>query len=384
MNRSTRLAWHDLMHRRARTTAALGGVLFAILLIFMQLGFYMACRDSSIRVHDLLDFDLALTSPRYSNLVQAHHFSERRLQQAAAVDGVDGVAGVRVGASLWRSNAFDNRYDNLVVGIDPSDRLFVHPEIAQQQALLKRPDTVLFDRVAHPLQGDNPPGTVTEIAPADRIAGRQVEVVGTFAWGAGFVANGVAVTGQSTFAQIFPNRRPGNLQLGLIRLHDEADQRQVMQTLQRLLPEDVLLWSRSQLEARDRRFFLRERPIGLMFTSGVALAMLVGGMILFQVLASEVTSRRDEFATLQAIGYAPHQVVRVVLEQGLLYTLMAYLPAALLATLLFRITRQMTRLPMQLDGLQLAVVLLASLTMCISGALLASGRVRTADPADLF
>lgn len=372
------------MHRRARTTAALGGVLFAILLIFMQLGFYMACRDSSIRVHDLLDFDLALTSPRYTSLVQSHHFPRGRLQQAAAVDGIESVAGVRVAPSLWRSNTFDNRYDNLVVSVDPSDRPFVHPEIAAQLDLLKVPDTLLYDRAAHPLQGNNPAGTVTEIAPAGRILGRRVEVVGTFEWGAGFVANGVAITAHPTFVQLFPDRHPEDLQLGLIRLRDGARQGTVVAALRHLLPDDVRVWSRSQLEARDRRFFLRERPIGLMFTSGVALAMLVGGMILFQVLASEVTSRRDEFATLQAIGYSPSQVVRVVLEQGLLYTLMAYLPAALLAAGLFQVTRQVTRLPMQLDGIQLLVVLLASLTMCLSGALLASGRIRSADPADLF
>ena len=52
------LAWYDLVHRRARTSAALGGVLFAIVLIFMQLGFYLACRTSATRIQTLLDFDL--------------------------------------------------------------------------------------------------------------------------------------------------------------------------------------------------------------------------------------------------------------------------------------------------------------------------------------
>ena len=383
MSRTTRLAWHDLLHRRSRTLAALGGVLFAIVLIFMQLGFYLACRTSSVRIHQLLDFDIALTSPRYSFILQAEHFQRSRLQQAAAVPGVVGVAPLHIGASLWRSNTRHNRYDTVVVGFDPTDQVFRLPDVTAQQGLLRQPDTLLFDSASHPLLGDNRRGTVSEIAAADSIEGRRVEVVGTYPWGAGFVANGVALVSEQTFQHIFA-QPSGALQLGLVRLAPEADSATVLTALRQRLPADVRVWTRQQLEARDQRFFLRQRPIGLMFTSGVALAVLVGGMILFQVLASEVTSRRSEFATLQAIGYTPAQVYRVVVEQGLFYTAIAYLPAVVIAFLLFAVVRRAARLPMYLDAQQLLFVLLASLLMCISGALLASRRVRSADPAELF
>lgn len=384
MKRTTRLAWHDLTHRRARTLAALGGVLFAIVLIFMQLGFYVACRASSTRVHDLLAFDIALTSPRYSFIVQSDRFPRQRLQQALAIEGVSRVAPVHVAPSLWHSNTRNNRYDTVVVGVDPTDALFRLPAIAAQQSALRYPDTVLYDSAAHPLQGSNPPGTWSEIAATGKFIGRRVEVVGNFHWGAGFVANGVAITSQETFARLFPQRSADHLQLGLVQLAPGAPVDDVIRRLRRRLPEDVRVWSRRDLEDRDRHFFLRERPIGLMFTSGVALAVIVGGMILFQVLASEVTSRRSEFATLQAIGFSSRQVYRVVVEQGLFYTLIAYLPAAAIAFVLFHITRQVARLPMRLDASQLVLVLLASLLMAVSGALLASRRVRSADPADLF
>lgn len=384
MSRTTRIAWHDLAHRRSRTLAALGGVLFAIVLIFMQLGFYFACRASSIRVHDLFDFDIALTSPSYSFIVKSDQFHRRQLQQAAAIEGIERVAPVRIGASLWNSNTRHNRYDNVVVGIDPTDAIFALPEIARQQQLLQQLDTVLYDSAAHPLQGHNPPGTSGEITAEGRVRGRQVEVVGNYHWGAGFVANGIAITSEQTFTQLFPERSPDDLQLGLVQLAPGAAVSEVKRQLRQRLPPDVKIWSRSELEAKDRYFFLRHRPIGLMFTSGVALAVLVGGMILFQVLASEVTSRRHEFATLQAIGYSPSQVYRVVVEQGLFYTLIAFLPATLIALALFQVTRQVARLPMHLDVLQLLLVLAASLVMCVSGALLASRKVRSADPADLF
>ncbi|MEO1370235.1 MAG: peptide ABC transporter permease, partial [Acidobacteriota bacterium] len=97
----TRLAWHDLLHRRARTLAALLGVVFAITLLFMQAGFYQACRDSAVRVHGLLAYDLLLTSPSYTFIVASGQIPRERLAQAEAVDGVRDAIPLRVGGRLW-------------------------------------------------------------------------------------------------------------------------------------------------------------------------------------------------------------------------------------------------------------------------------------------
>ena len=372
------LAWRDLLHRRARTTAALGGIVFAIVLIFMQVGFYLACRTSATRVHALLDYDVLITSARYTFVMAADRMPRNRLEQARAVAGVADVSGVRLAPDLWRSSTSRNRYDTVFLGVDPADRPFTAPAVNRQLERLQRKDTVLFDQAAHPVLGQNAPGTISEV---NR---RRLTVVGGFDWGVGFVANGIAIVSASTFSSAFPSRPPDELQLGLVRLAAGVKTADVVRLLAARLPADVRVWSRAEVEARDRRFFLSERPIGLMFQSGVALAVLVGGIILFQVLASEVTRRRGELATLQALGYTRAQVYRVVAAQGFIYTLTAFLPAALLALGLFRATRQVARLPMELTGGLLAAVLGLSLLMCTAGALLASRRVRTADPADLF
>ena len=372
------LAWHDLIHRRARTTAALGGVLFAIVLIFMQVGFYLACRDSATRIHALLDFDAVITSARYAFVADADRLPRERLEQARAVPGVERVSAIRIGPTLWRSGGADNRYDTIFIGVDPIDRPFLLARITDQLDRLQHLDTVLYDHLAHPVLGRNPTGSFAEVA------GRRLDIVGGFQWGAGFAANALVITSDRTFANLFPAKPLDHLQLGLIHLAPEAAEKEVLRDLEARLPNDVEVWSRAAIEARDRRFFLSERPIGLMFTSGVVLALLVGGIILFQVLASEVTSRRSEFATLQALGYSRAHVYRVVVAQGFLYTVTAFLPACLCAFALFWLVRRLARLPMQLTlGLSLSVLGL-SLAMCLAGALLASRRVRSADPADLF
>lgn len=376
--RAWRIAFLDLAHRPGRTAAALAGVIFAIVLLFMQSGFYLACRDSATRIHDLLDFDIAVTSAHYAFVLKPGAVERDRLEPARAVDGVEDMTPIRVGPGQWRSPQSGRSYDLVLLGVEPSDRPFAVESLDAALVQLHRGETVIFDAEAHPILGSNPPGTTSEFE------GRRLKVADEFRWGAGFVANGLAVTSDATFAQAFPRRRPSTVQLGLVRVTDGASPGEVAGRLRERLSADVRVWTRDEIRDADRRFFLRERPIGLMFTSGVVLSLLVGGVIIFQLLASEVASRRSEFATLKALGYDDGEINAVVVAQGCLYTLFAFLPATLLAAGLFDVTRRLARLPMQLDPALVAAVLATSLLMCLSGALAAARKVRQADPADLF
>lgn len=370
------LPWHDLLHRRARTLAALTGVIVAMVLLYMQIGFYEACRISSTRVLDLLEFDLALTSARYTYILESDDFSRQVLQRAASVDGVSDVSSIRFGPSRWRDPESLRAYDTLALGVDPA-RTRLRPA-GVTLSLLQPMETAFFDRASHPILGHNPVGTWAEMD------GHRLRVVGELDWGAGFIGQGLVLLGNESFLRIFEERSRDEIELGLIRLESGAQASAVASRLRPRLPDDVRLWSRSELRAQDRRFFMGDRPIGLMFTSGVVLALLVGAVILFQVLASEVTSRRSELATLQAIGYSRARVFGMLVEQGLLYGFFAFLPATLLVSGFFVVIRDLTRLPIHLTWpLAIGVLVLSSL-MCLVGAAAAGRRLRQADPADLF
>ncbi|MCX7702065.1 MAG: hypothetical protein N2039_14405, partial [Gemmataceae bacterium] len=89
---ATPLAWLNLRHQKKRTAVAIAGVGIAVLLIFMQLGFYGAAEATATLVYDELAFDILLTSPKYIDINRAGQFPALRLQQARAVDGIESVA----------------------------------------------------------------------------------------------------------------------------------------------------------------------------------------------------------------------------------------------------------------------------------------------------
>ena len=126
------------------------------------------------------------------------------------------------------------------------------------------------------------------------------------------------------------------------------------------------------------------KPLGLMFSGGVLLACVIGGVILYQIQSSEVMKYIREYATLKAIGYTNGFLVRVILQQAACYALFGFVPAAVAAYGLYALTRLRTNLPLFMTGQRLLFVLVLAVALCSVSGLLVSRKVRRADPAELY
>ena len=151
------LAWLQLKKEKLRLLVAISGAAFAVLLIFMQLGFREALFDSSVRYHSNLDYDVAIISPKTDFIVQPESLPRRRLFQALGVPGVESVSPVYLGQGRWRDPEAPSETRGIfVVGFDPSDSIFDLPELRDQAARLAMPDVVLYDRDSRPEFGPIP------------------------------------------------------------------------------------------------------------------------------------------------------------------------------------------------------------------------------------
>src|SRR5437870_2447241 len=119
----TPLAWHNLLHERTQTLVAVAGVAFAVLLIFVQLGFFLAVRNTATLIYDALDFDLALVSSEYLDILRPGSFPRDRLIAARGWASVRAVRPLSVGIHGWRNpeDASRIRRNLLVLGVDPDD-----------------------------------------------------------------------------------------------------------------------------------------------------------------------------------------------------------------------------------------------------------------------
>ncbi|MBV9626613.1 MAG: hypothetical protein JO230_00820, partial [Xanthobacteraceae bacterium] len=64
------LAWRILTYDKRRTALALVGIFMAILLVFVELGFFYAVPRGGLLLYDNMRFDLLLTSDQYEYQAQ--------------------------------------------------------------------------------------------------------------------------------------------------------------------------------------------------------------------------------------------------------------------------------------------------------------------------
>ncbi|MCP9836909.1 FtsX-like permease family protein [Cyanobium sp. N.Huapi 1H5] len=378
------LAWLLLTRQPMRLAVALAGITFAGILMFMQLGFRDALFDSSVTVHKLFDTDLVLLSPRSKSSISMTGFPERRLVQAKADPDVTGITPVHWNLLLWRNPQTKGTRSILALGFEPGDPLFLDPAVTALAPRLTQKGRVLFDDLSRdefgPVAKWFREGRVVE----SEVAGKRLRVAGLFSSGPSFGADGNLLTSRETLLSLVPNNPPGSIELGLIRLRPGADPAQVVDRLRRLLPEDVTVLTKQGFLDLEMDYWRTSTAIGFIFTLGAAMGFVVGCVIVYQILYSDVSDHLPEYATLMAMGYSLLTLLGVVAREGLLLAIFGYVPAYLAGQVLYGVIHAATKLPVSMATDRATTVFLMILVMCMGSAAMAMRKLGDADPADIF
>src|SRR5579871_1363113 len=225
----TPLVLLNLLHQPVRTTVAILGVSFAVLLVFMQLGFYGSAETAATTLYSSLDFDLVLVSSNYLNSTRPRSFPRHRIYQALEHRDVATVSPLYIDWQTWRiQDASRQRRAILVLAFNLEDPVFIRQRVFRTEPAeecltrLRVPDTVLMDTSTRHYFGPRHVGVETELNRT------RIEVVGQFTIGTGYGADGMALTSDRTYARLTSPHALEQPALGLIRLKAEADRKSVV------------------------------------------------------------------------------------------------------------------------------------------------------------
>ena len=170
----------------------------------------------------------------------------------------------------------------------------------------------------------------------------------------------------------------------MIRLRPGADPAQVVKRLQGLLPEDVSVLTKQGFLDLEMDYWRSSTAIGFIFSLGAAMGFVVGCVIVYQILYSDVSDHLPEYATLMAMGYSLLTLLGVVAREGLLLAIFGYLPAYAAGQVLYAVIHAATKLPVAMASDRAITVFLMILIMCMGSAAMAMRKLGDADPADIF
>jgi len=385
LQRRTPLGWLQLSKQRSRFLVALSGVAFADLLMFMQLGFQSALFDSATRLHQVLRADIVLISNQARNISFMSSFPRRRLYQAADVPGVKSAEALYSDNITWKNPQTHRETGMLIIGFNPDQPAFNLPEVNRQLPIIKLPDTVLFDDAS---RGDYKEAIaqITQGKPVTtEIDRRTISINGLFTVGASFGADGSLITSDQNFLQLFPKRQAGSVSIGLIQLQPGYDPKQVANALKSYLPQDdVKVLTHEEFIAFEKNYWQTNTAIGFIFTLGVSMGFVVGVIIVYQVLSTNVNAHMKEYATFKAMGYNNLYLLGVVFEEAVIMAILGFIPGMTVSLGLYALTRGATNLPLFMTLARAIQVLTLTFVMCIISGAIATRKVQSADPADMF
>jgi len=372
------LAWRVLTYDKRRTGLALVGIFMAILLVFVELGFFYAVPRGGLLLYDNMRFDLLLASAQYEYQAQPGTFPLDRLDAVRRSPDVLQATPIYFGFAKWKSGEGALWPDVFVIGFDPASQVFLPESVNRQTGVLERTDTVLVDSATRPMFGPLDTGRVVEIGD------RKITIGGQYVLGTGFMGLGVVLVSVANFARLFAQRGLDIVNLAAIRLKPGVDPDHAADELRKTLGSGLQVFTRTTLEAHETSYWTTRTSVGIIFGSGLLISFVVGIMIVYQIVSTQVSRQLPQFATLKAIGYPNRSLASTVSAMSLLIVVAGFIPAFGAALGLYSVIRQQTLLPVAMSEVRLFIVLAAAVAMALISALLSVGTLRRAAPADVF
>ncbi len=383
-------AWLQLKHNTLRSIVALSGITFAVVMIFMQLGFRTALFDSAVRLHQSLQGDIFLISPRSTSLTAMENFPKIRLEQTLAFPEVEFVTPIYLGFAQWKNPETNNYWRPIyTIGFELRQGVFNLSGVQDNLEKLKLPNVVLFDQASRsefgPIVSElEKRGTVTTEVGNRGPGNRRITVVGLFRLGTSFGADGNLLTSDLNFLRIFPQEQEGLIEIGLIKLKPGVAQNIILNKIKKQLPQDVKVLSKSEFVDFEKSYWQSSTAIGFIFNLSVAMAIIVGIVIVYQILYTNVADYLPEYATLKAIGYTNQYLLNIVFQEAIILAVLGYLQGAIIALVSYKISREATSLPIAMESSRALLVLAFTILMCCIAGAIAMNKLRDADPSDIF
>jgi putative ABC transport system permease protein len=386
MRRRTPLAWSNLTYERRRLLTAIAGVSFAVLLMFIFRGFENALYDSQVQLLKLLNGDVMVVSKLKLNMFVPEQLARRRLYQAQAYEGVEAAYPLYMTTAYWKNPETKRIRPLRVLAFNPQDPVLPLPGILAHRNQLQLPWTALIDERSRPEVGPTAAGVVTELAE------QQVRLVGTFSLGTDFASgNGNVVISDQNFLRYFGNLGPdedrrdlSTIDVGLLKLADGVDATALVATLRQRLPKDVSVLTQAEFVQQERDYWRNNTSIGFVFSLLATMSFIVGIILVYQILYTDVAEHWAEYATLKAMGYSNLYLLGVVLQEAMILAVIGFFPGLLISSVLYQVTANATGLLMQMTITRIINLFVATTIMCLISGTIAVRKVQATDPAEVF
>ena len=376
--RKVNIAVSILLHEKKRLTLSILAISFAVLVIFMEQGFFYGLLDSQVRLYEAMNADLVIMDSKQLHINKFTMMRRASLYQTLGFEEVAEVVPVYKFLAKMKNPQTDEIFEIFCLAFPPESEPFKLSIEEQHRESLKSTGTLLFDRAARKNLGRAEIGGNIEINELD------YKVGGFCTLGPTFTFDGHFSMSEASRLEHIGGTYSEQTSFGLLRVKSGTDIQALKSKIIKVVDEDVILLTPDELRRREIAYITKTMPLGAIFGVGMIIGFIIGTIICYQILYNQIIDHIPQFATMRAMGFTDGYLKRIVLQQTMLLAVLGYLQGLLLSQGLYYMLFINTGIPFVFTVGRIAFVFILTFAMCIIAGMIASRKLSSADPADLF
>ena len=371
------LARRNLFHDKVRFAVTLTGIVFALVLIIIQLGLFLGFTTTTSNNIDHSNADLWIVFRGVGYFDTARDFSEQKLYQVLATPGVERAEKYMQAFGRWKRP--DGRIESIqVIGFHPGRGLGEPWNIVQGSVTaLKQEDSVLVDELYKEKLG------VQKLGDRVEIGDHRARVVGFTRGIRSFTTSPfVYATFKNSLDYTNPTSSEDRTAYILVKAAAGVAPKELQKRLSERLT-DVDIYTTAQFSRKTRFYWMFTTGAGLAVLTAALMGLVVGVAVVAQTIYAATMDHIREYGTLKAMGATNRYLYRVLVEQAVWSAVLGYGLAMIVAHFIVEGSEKggaVILMPWSMSAgmLGLAVV------MCIAAALVSINKVTRIDPAMVF
>ena len=369
------LAQRNLTHDKVRLAVTLTGIVFAVVLIVVEMGLFLGFTVTTSSVIDKSNVDFWIVSKHTPYIEQGAAFSERKLYQLLATPGVASADKYIVRFAQWKAHN-GGEQSVQVVGFNPYGGVGGPWNVVQGNVEdLKTPDAVMIDELYTKKLG------VTGIGEVFEIDGRRARVVG-FTRGIRAFTTAPYVFTSFKNAQGYARLQEDQTLFMLVRATPGTDVTALQKSLESRV-RDVDVLTKEKFSSMTRIYWMFTTGAGVAVLIAAVLGLVVGVVVVAQTIYATTMDHIREYGTLKAMGAPNSYIYKVIITQAAIAAVVGYALAMFVSFFVVRASQSggaaiLLPLPM------VVALFFLTLVMCATAAVVSINKVTSLDPAMVF
>jgi putative ABC transport system permease protein len=370
------VALRILLYDKVRSLITLFGVVFAVGLIFNQLGTFLGLMETSSVIIDHTSGDIWITSKNSKNFDFSQSFPDYLYNQTIADPEIQSAEKMIVAWGIIRQKEGGTEQVE-VVGFNPASGVGGPWEMKEGDPRnLKNGNFAIVDESAMKRLGK------IQVGEHRDVLAHRLEIIGISRGAKSFTTAPILFTSFELAQRLVPYVGVDSTVFVVAKVKQGASVEDVIARLRNRL-KGVDVYSSADFSMKTRRYWAIETGVGFSFMLTIVISFLVGMLIVGQTIYNSTMEHIKEFGTLKALGADNLDIYKIIFSQAMINAMLGYI-VSLIVTITTVKIYELGGMVMVVRGWVDYLVLALTLLMCLSAAFVSVRRIKKIDPAILF